>query len=210
MYYDHEIFPQRFEGDLITIAASTFVPDPNVAYKPVIYLYPEEETKVDVSLDLNGELLKSEPLYREGWTVTAKPDGTLISPDGGEYYALYWEGEIEASMDFTKGFCVEGSQTADFLAEMLPRLGLNAREVNEFIIYWLPQMQGNAYNLISFQTDAYTDNAKLILSPEPDTLIRVFMAWKAVDQPIGIEPQTIATPERIGFTVVEWGGCKVG
>jgi hypothetical protein len=36
------------------------------------------------------------------------------------------------------------------------------------------------------------------------------MAWKAVDTPIEIEPQTIVTPERIGFTVVEWGGCKVG
>ena len=180
--------------------------------KPILYFYPEEDTIVSAKLELNGQLTCTYPEHgTDGWeNYLVKPDGTLISQDGGEYYALYWEGEIDAPMDFTKGFCVEGSRTADFLAEILPCLGLNAREANEFIIYWLPQMQGSAYNLISFQTDAYTDNAKLILSSEPDTLIRVFMAWKAVDQPIEIEPQTIVTPERIGFTVVEWGGCKVG
>ena len=180
--------------------------------KPILYFYPEEDTIVSAKLELNGQLTCTYPEHgTDGWeNYLAKPDGTLISQDGGEYYALYWEGEIDAPMDFTKGFCVEGSRTADFLAEILPCLGLNAREANEFIIYWLPQMQGSAYNLISFQTDAYTDNAKLILSPEPDTLIRVFMAWKPLEKPIGIEPQTIVTPERIGFTVVEWGGCKVG
>ena len=40
------------------------------------------------------------------------------------------------------------------------QLGLNREEANEFIIYWLPQMQDNAYNLISFQQDVYTDSAK--------------------------------------------------
>jgi len=180
--------------------------------KPILYFYPEEDTIINAKLKLNGQFTCTYPEHgADGWqNYLAKPDGTLISQDGRAYYALYWEGEINASLDFTKGFCVEGSRTADFLASVLPRLGLNEREANEFVIYWLPQMQGNAYNLISFQAEAYTDNAKLILSPEPDTLIRVFMAWKAVDTPIEIEPQTIVTPERIGFTVVEWGGCKVG
>ena len=180
--------------------------------KPILYFYPEEETIINAKVELNGHFTCTYPEHgADGWqNYLAKPDGTLISQDGRAYYALYWEGEINASLDFKKGFCVEGSRTADFLVSVLPRLGLNEREANEFVIYWLPQMQGNAYNLISFQTEAYTDNAKLILSPEPDTLIRVFMAWKAVDTPIEIEPQTIVTPERNGFTVVEWGGCKVG
>lgn len=179
--------------------------------KPILYFYPEEETIISAKLELNGHLTCTYPEHgTDGWrNFVAKPDGTLIGPDGKEYYALYWEGETDTIYDFSKGFCVEGSRTAEFLADILPKLGLSAREANEFIIYWLPLMQNNAYNLISFQKEAYTDSAKLMLSPEPDTLIRVFMAWRGLETPVEIEPQTIVTPERIGFTVVEWGGAQI-
>lgn len=209
MYYDHEIFPQRFEGDLITIAASTFVPDPDVAYKPVIYLYPEEETKVDVSLDLNGELLKSEPLYREGWTVTAKPDGTLINADGMTYDYLFWEAKLNADYDLSKGFCVKGSETEAFLDEALKKQGLSEKEAEDFKEFWLPIMKKNPYNVISFQTDRYTDAAGLSINPQPDTVIRVFMTYYASDRAVEIPAQELSAPERSGFTVVEWGGSTV-
>ena len=70
-------------------------------------------------------------------------------------------------------------------------------------------MQDNEYNLISFQTTAYTDTAKLTVTPAPDTIIRVFMAYKPLENAAKITPQTIETPQRTGFTVVEWGGCEV-
>ena len=45
--------------------------------KPVLYLYPEKETEVNVRLDYDGELTCTYPAYgEEGWTVTAAPDGT--------------------------------------------------------------------------------------------------------------------------------------
>lgn len=69
-------------------------------------------------------------------------------------------------------------------------------------------MEGNAYNLISFQTDIYTESAKLDIIPEPDTLIRVFMAWKPLNTPVEIPAQEIETVDRIGFIVVEWGGAR--
>ncbi|MCR5086940.1 MAG: hypothetical protein K6B39_06065 [Lachnospiraceae bacterium] len=70
-------------------------------------------------------------------------------------------------------------------------------------------MEGNEYNVISFQTDAYTENAKLIIDPQPDTLIRVFMAWYGSGKPVEIPEQSLAAPERTGFTVVEWGGSEI-
>ncbi len=70
-------------------------------------------------------------------------------------------------------------------------------------------MEQNDYNLISFQSSIYTESAKLSITPTPDTLIRVFMAWKPSDSDIDIEPQELTAPERNGFTVVEWGGTKV-
>lgn len=179
--------------------------------KPVIYLYPEEETQVSVTLDFDGELTSTYPAYGDGWTVDASPDGTLTDRSTGrQYYCLFWEGISQTEYDFSTGFCVAGENTAAFLEDALAQLGLTEREANEFIIYWLPRMEHNPYNLISFQTEAYTDSAALTIDPAPDTLIRVFMAWQGLDRPVEVEPQSLTAPERTGFTAVEWGGAEIG
>ena len=179
--------------------------------KPVIYLYPEEETRVSVKLDYDGTLTSTYPAYENGWTVDASPDGTLTDPiTGRQYYCLFWEGVTDRQYDFSQGFCVAREDTAAFLEEALAELGLTEREANEFIIYWLPRLEENPYNLISFQTTAYTDGAELTIDPAPDTLIRVFMAWRGLEEPVEVAPQTLTAPERTGFTAVEWGGAEVG
>ena len=177
--------------------------------KPVIYLYPETETRVTVKLDLSGELTCAYPAYDGGWVVTAAPDGTLTDEHGQTYNYLYWEGEGTEAYDFSKGFCVAGSDTAAFLEDALDRLGLTRREANEFLVYWLPRMQDNSYNLIAFQQEAYTQSAKLTVSPRPDSVLRVFMAWKPLARPVDIPAQILPGFERRGFTLVEWGGAEV-
>ena len=177
--------------------------------KPVIYLYPETETRVTVKLDLSGELTCAYPAYDGGWVVTAAPDGTLTDEHGQTYNYLYWEGEVANGFDFSKGFCVAGSDTAAFLEDALDRLGLTRREANEFLVYWLPRMQDNSYNLIAFQQEAYTESAKLTVSPRPDSVLRVFMAWKPLARPVDVPAQTLPGFERRGFTLVEWGGAEV-
>lgn len=177
--------------------------------KPVVYCYPEQGTEVTVTLDYAGELTCTYPAYNDGWTVNAYPDGTLTDADGQTYNYLYWEGVDDIDYDFSQGFCVPGDDTAAFLEDALAKLGLNRREANEFIVYWLPMMEENAYNLVAFQTDIYTEAAKLTVTPAPDTLLRVFMAWKPVDAAEDIPAQTLTAPVRTGFTVVEWGGSQV-
>lgn len=199
----------HIEADFLTVQESSFKPDPNVCYKPVLYLYPIKETKVSVSLELNGRLTCTYPHYENGWKVTAQPDGTLADIHGKTYNYLYWEGETFAQYDFSEGFCIKGENTAEFLEAALAQLGLNRREANEFIVYWLPQMQNNPYNIIAFQTDAYTEAAKLHISPQPDTLIRVFMAYKPSDHDVAINEQSLSAPLRTGFTAVEWGGTEI-
>ena len=192
-----------------TTAATTTMPYP-VAEKPVIYLYPTAQMPISVKLDVDGRLTTTYPAYRDGWEVIARPDGTLTDPvTGREYYCLYWEGVTDTEYDLSRGFVIPGEDTAAFLEETLAKLGLTEREANEFIIYWLPRMEGNAYNLISFQTEAYTENAKLTVTPTPDSMLRVFMAWKPLETPIEIEPQELTAFERLGFTVVEWGGTEL-
>lgn len=206
-YYDEQT--RRVEADMLTIDTSTFRIDPNACYKPVIYLYPEEETRVSVKLTLDGKLTCAYPAYGDGWNVTAMPDGTLADVNGQTYNYLYWEGETDAQWDMTQGFCVKGEETAAFLEEALEKLGLTRREANEFIVYWLPLMQENPYNIISFQTDVYVDAAKLEVTPVPDTVIRVFMTWQAAYAYRDVPEQTLTAPERTGFTVVEWGGTEI-
>ncbi len=210
-YQNARFDPQsgHVEADMLTVAASDFQLDPNACYKPVIYLYPEKQTEVSVELALDGKLTCTYPAYQNGWTVTAMPDGTLTDKNGQTYSYLYWEGETGARFDLSEGFCVRGEDTAAFLEGALADLGLTRREANEFIVYWLPLMQDNPYNLISFQTTAYTDAARLQISPTPDTLIRVFMTWKPSDTPVTLSPQTLTVPVRSGFVAVEWGGTRL-
>ena len=199
----------RIEADLLTIEAGTFEIDPNACYKPVIYLYPEKETEVSVKLNLDGALTCTYPTYKDGWQVTAAPDGTLTDAKGQTYNYLYWEGIANTDWDMTRGFCIKGADTAAFLEDALEKLGLTRKEANEFIVYWLPQMEQNPYNIISFQTTAYTDAAQLEITPAPDTVIRVFMTFKAADGMIRLLPQKLTAPERTGFTVIEWGGTEI-
>jgi hypothetical protein len=70
-------------------------------------------------------------------------------------------------------------------------------------------MQENPYNVISFQTKAYTDASALEIYPAPDSLLRVFMAFYASDTEVEIAPQTFEGFERKGFTVIEWGGSLI-
>lgn len=179
--------------------------------KPIIYLYPEVPTECSVRVDLDGGLSCTYPEHGDsGWNgFLANPDGTLVFPDGREYYALYWEGLNQMDLDLTRGFCVKGEDTSEFLEWALAEQGLTPREANEFIVYWLPQMQENEYNVISFQTDGYTDSARLEITPTPDTLIRVFMTYYSSDAPVEIEAQELSCCDRLGFTVVEWGGGEV-
>lgn len=176
--------------------------------KPVIMLYPEETTEVFVRLKTDAKMLTTYPEYKSGWRVTAHPDGRL-EMDGRSYRCLFWEAEGGFAPDFSTGFVIKGEDTAEFLENKLTEIGLNEDEADDFIIYWLPRMENNAYNLISFQTENYQSAYELEITPAPDSLLRVFMAFKGLDEPIELPPQEFEPFERHGFAAVEWGGREV-
>ncbi len=179
--------------------------------KPAIYLYPQQRLDVSVNVKLSeGKFTITAPEYKNGWEVTAYPDGTIVDKASGkEYDYIYWESDSEPAYDWSEGYVVAGADTKEFLLEVLPKMGLIPAEYNEFINYWQPRMQKNAFNLITFQTDCYTGAAQMEISPKPDSLLRIFMAYKAVDGPVDVKTPEIKGFERKGFTVVEWGGAEV-
>lgn len=202
--------PAEDETTECTEAATTDPFENMEFYKPVIYLYPEEDTEVSVKLDFKGALTVTIPDYRNGWNVLAKTDGTLTDlHDGKEYPYLFWEGRTKFMPDMTKGFVVKGDDTASFLEDILEKMGLLPHEIADFIEYWLPFMQKNPYNLITFQGENYKDVAPLTVTPAPDSILRVFMVYKPLEKPIEIAPPEIIPFERNGFSVIEWGGARL-
>ena len=188
-----------------------------VVYKPIIYLYPRTDTNVTVKLGRPDRLTVSYPMYnaQTGWQVLAKPSGELVNlRDGRNLYALYYEGDLSDN-EFqveSDGFIVKREDIAGFLEDKLARLGLNEREAEEFIVYWLPKLSESEYNYIRFATnDEINQFMPLDITPTPDTTIRILMTYKGLDRPLGniVEQQLPNTPTRQGFTIVEWGGNEI-
>jgi len=182
-----------------------------VTGKPVIYLYPQRTQDVSVKLDFDGVLTYTFPTYRNGWNVTASPDGRMINKsDNSIHYYLFWEGVPNFNnWDFSEGFVVKGDEVERFLLDRLPLLGLTPREYNDFITYWVPQMISNEYNLVTFATTQYEELAQLTVFPVPDTMIIVHMVWKPIPAPVVVREQVLPhAPRRNGFTLVEWGGTR--
>ena len=180
--------------------------------KPIIYLYPTEETQVNVQLGNKEQITCSYPKYTTGWNVIAQPNGDLKDIDTNKnLYSLYYESDNVVKFKVEKdGFIVKGEDSAEFLEEKLKILGLTDREAEEFIIYWLPKLESNKYNYIRFATREEIDaNMPLTITPEPDTTIRVLMEYKGLENPIEVEEQKLEKIERKGFIAVEWGGTEI-
>ena len=190
-------------------------PNPETA-KPVIYLYPEQETKVNVQLTFNGTLTSTYPtLPPEGWTVTAQPDGTLTDEEGRSYRYLFWEGVADVDWKQDSGFLVKAEDAREFLEQSLTQLGLNELEQNDFITYWLPKLEKNGESFVTFAAEQYTDNAILTVTPQPDSVLRVQMLISKVDDSNRaafqkLPEQELPRFEREGFVLVEWGSTDLG
>ena len=180
--------------------------------KPIIYVYGYEEP-VTLKFDFKDStaLVSSYPEYNDGWTINAHKDGHFADNTGKVYRYLFWEGATGHNYLGSEGFCVRGTETADFLEEKLTLLGFSADERNDFISYWLPEMQNNPWNVISFVTEDYEKNVVLNVTPEPTNTLRVMMIWYPWLQKINMTPQEL-TPCNINReepTIVEWGGMQV-
>ena len=213
----HDVVIIIYEIVVLTIIGFFWLIWPNIhssigaSYKPIIYIYPEENMDVNVKVS-NPELFTvTYPKYDDEWKVKALTDGTLIDKNGKKYYALYWEGYNKTVNKIKEdGFVVKGEDTAVFLEEKLEILGLNYKERNEFIMYWLPKLEDNKYNYIRFQTiDEINSDMELKINPEPDTLIRVRMEYKPLKNKIKVKEQELEKVGRNGYVVVEWGGTEI-
>ena len=222
---NRRLFPLALS--LALLAGCAPAPEPTPEPTPTPAAAVDFHTFLDAVTEKRRAVIEDgEPLDVSAWTPafadqnTTFTDGEmelLLTPHGPEENLTMEQAREDVETAFTLLRTTYGAyeyfggdQVFDGLREdALARLGLTRREANEFIVFWLPQLEENPYNLIAFQTDAYTDHARLTVTPEPDTVLRVFMAWKPLDAPVEIEAQPLTAPTREGFTLVEWGGSRV-
>ncbi|MBI4779091.1 hypothetical protein HY797_01400 [Candidatus Falkowbacteria bacterium] len=192
---DYHIFPNSDYGPLAECG------------KPVIYLYPE--TKIEVKVKVGAKVRISEPDYGDGWKVVANPDGKIINGDGAVYENLYWEGLGRGYYPSIKeGRVVKRINIEAELRSDLAVLGLNEKEIFDFMDFWLAKMPKTAYiRLTWLDTNEMNELAPLAISPRPDTVKRVFLDFAGQNtEATDLASQKLKGFERNGFTVVEWGG----
>ncbi|CAN5301611.1 hypothetical protein BH09BAC5_BH09BAC5_04010 [soil metagenome] len=187
---------------------------PVICDKPVIYVYPQDTMQVNIQLDLKGVLGFTYPAYDIGWNFVADPDGK-IHTNNKEYHYLFWDGTTNidnSEINWYEGFIVEKDSLVPFFEEKLKLMGLNSKEIDDYITYWCPRMMVNEKNYIHFLfNDDYSEYAELNVNPVPDKMFRVFMLWTKADDERNthVIPQEIEQFERVGFTIVEWGGAEM-
>ena len=180
-----------------------------VLKKPVIYVYPEKPMEVSVSINITkGKFSVVYPKFNENsnsWKIKANPNGD-IEINNRKYPYLFYECDSYFNQETNEGFIVDENNAEAFLEEKLKFLGLNDKEITDFITFWLPVLLKNKLSLCSFQSKEFFDHIPMNVSPKPETLIRIFLTIKKIDAPIEVKEQKLERHERKGFTVVEWGG----
>jgi hypothetical protein len=163
------------------------------------------------------------------WSVTADRCGSLTDNNTQRKYEyLVWEAKTNGrsiaasesssvstslfSLDTSRAFCVSRSEVGTFMDNALERYGLNTRERNDCVTYWLHDLEEHAWVLVQFLDEAvYEAAAKLTIVPEPTQLIRVFFVFRGVDEEVlgcgGSLPAAAKT--RSGFVAVEWGAMNL-
>lgn len=190
--------------------------------KPALYFYPPRTEQVHVQIAPQGKITYTNPAYpANGWDIIASPDGVL-QYQNKQYEYLYYEAQIPpeklevgggnvdkevGSGRDTVGYVIAYADLETFFESILPKLGLNEKEKNDFKDYWMKALPKSPYYLISLVPENVMRKiSPLTISPVPDSLIRITLNFQPLDKKISAFPPVLQEVKRTGFTVVEWGG----
>lgn len=146
--------------------------------------------------------------------MQATPEGQLTNKSDNRIYEyLFWDGSYsfgESHYNYKSGFYVKSENTIEFLQTKLSYIGLNNKEINDFIVFWLPELSKNDENFIYFRINDNIDNSSVLdISPKPDSEIRLFMEFEKYRNQQKLPEQILPKLTRKGFTVLEWGGAEI-
>ena len=200
------ILPVIFIANLFTVQSCEKVnPIPTVDKKPNIYFFPEENIQIDVQLNfpLGGEVIKSEPLYNNGWSVNIDTTGLIDN----QYGFLYYESMQPDIWQYEQGWHVKKENLQVFFVTNLAEYGFGEKEITDFIEYWIPIFTESDYYMIYPQNKEIIDKAiELTLSIQADNILRLHYVIKETNESkVKITAPDIEEFTKEGFYVTEWG-----
>ncbi|MDP2946541.1 MAG: hypothetical protein Q8N88_00355 [Nanoarchaeota archaeon] len=171
--------------------------------KPAIYLYPTQDFQISVKLIVNGQITKTVPEYKNIWNVFATKEGVIEN----KYDYLFYEAKLNKIKLPEEGWIIKYGDLESWLDTNLIKLGLNEKEKSQFKEYWLVELpKSNYYEIKLLENSFLNENMQLSINPKPDIVIRLNFYFKPIKEEKVLEEPIISTPQRNGFTVVEWGG----
>jgi hypothetical protein len=175
--------------------------------KPNIYLYPTENTNLDVSISfpLGGKIIASIPDFKTGWKINADTNGIINS----EYEYLFYESEQPDVWQINEGWIIKRTELEQFFTENMLKYGFYGREIKDFIDYWIPRLKDyEFYGIYPQESDIINTVIKLEFSKSPDAVLRLFYLIRGTDSDTNskiIVPTDNFQFKRIGFYITEWG-----
>ena len=174
------------------------------ADKPNLYLYPEEPTKTSVGLRLDPKqrVVASDPVYDEGWSGTAWPDGTWTQ-DGQRYDFLFYEVSLAPwqhdSLRTERGLCAEDLSQ---ITQIVREYGFDEREVADFHEAWVEDLP-DAELYAVYPQRRVARMAGLQIEPP----LRVERLWLVIEpaESCDLARMDIQPLDRTGAHGVEWG-----
>lgn len=177
-----------------------------IALKPNIYIYPEEESFLSITLEFpkGGRVIASIPEYGNGWSFSVNPEGIIDN----DYEFLFYESSQPDVWQIKKGWCINKAKLSEFFTSNLREFGFVGREIEDFNDYWVPRFQTSEYYCFYPQDKSILDRViEINVSTEPDNILRLFYL---VEESVIDKSTSLLTPEieefsRDGFYITEWG-----
>ncbi len=198
--------PKKFYSLIFAVIDQRIIGIEEVVKKPAIYIYPlNDNTKVYLKLKTTSSIIYSCPLYNNGWEVVVDKDGKI----NRKYNYLFYELSLKDNLIlFPGGWVVEYNELNKCFDNILPKLGLNYKEIKDFKDYWINALPFSEYYEIRLVDSEFLKKIiDLDITPTPETLIRVMFYFRPLDSnDYNLKEPNLKNILRKGFTVVEWGG----
>jgi hypothetical protein len=174
--------------------------------KPNIYIYPEEDITLDVTIDFpqGGSVIESIPKYGKEWeNLKVEPSGLI----NGNYNYLFYESVNPDLSQYENGWVITQEDLEFFFVKNMAATGFNEQEIIDFIDYWLPILKDYPHYAIYPQYNEQLDRIiQLNFSQKPDNILRLIYTLKGLQKNnLVLQEPEIPNFEREGFIVVEWG-----
>ena len=198
--------------------------------KPVILLYDNEmkvNEEVTTTLTLNDamnigatypspttvdERVATEKKYE--WKCSYSSDGSddacALTCEGKKYEYVFWERPCNKNDVFNGEVVgIRKEHFVDELEVLLEKLGLNERESNDFIVYWLTKLSNRKGHRVTICNEHYDNEIAKLQVKGFSQIHRVMLKFEEVIDDVVVILKQVKDVERkqrpTGKYVIEWG-----